>query len=114
MNYLVEAYEHRLSGYAGEITMVATVGILLLVFAAAVPVIGTGVRTYRMAYEFARSASLFQAKLAALDHFMQGLQHDLAGQDASAVLRRLWQCENFFEREHHEWLRLMLEAEWFG
>lgn len=116
VNYLVGAFEPRSSGPAGEVTMVVAICILLLVFAAAVPVIGTGVRTYRMAYEFARSASLFQAKLAALDHFKQALQHDLAApaQDASAVLRRLWQCENFFEREHHEWLRLMLEAEWFG
>ena len=114
VNYLVEVCEGRPSGSAGEITTVAAVGILLLVFAAAVPVIGTGVRTYRMAYEFARSASLFQAKLAALDHFKQALEHDLAAPDAFAILRRLWQCENFFEREHQEWLRLMLEAEWFG
>jgi hypothetical protein len=113
LNYLVQAFERHGLGAAGGI---AVFGVYLLVLAAAVPVIGTGVRTYRMAYEFARSASLFQAKLAALDHFKQGLQHDLAAhpQDASAILRRLWQCENFFEHEHHEWLRLMLEAEWFG
>jgi hypothetical protein len=116
LNYLVQAFERHGLGTSGGIGPLGAIGVFLLVLAAAVPVIGTGVRTYRMAYEFARSASLFQAKLSALDHFKQGLQHDLAAhpQDASAVLRRIWQCENFFEREHHEWLRLMLEAEWFG
>jgi hypothetical protein len=116
VHYLLKAFEHRPGGTSGETSAIDTAGILLLVLAAAVPVIGAGVRTYRMAYEFARSASLFQAKLNALDRFRQGLQHDLAATapDPAAVLRRLWQCENFFEHEHHEWLRLMLEAEWFG
>jgi len=116
VNYLLEAFQPPPPRHGPGLSTVETAGVLLLVFAAAVPVIGAGVRTYRMAYEFARSASLFQAKVHALDHFEQLLQHDLAppGPDAAAVLRRFWQCENFFEHEHHEWLRLMLEAEWFG
>jgi len=116
LNYLLKAFQHRAAAGAGEASGLATFGILLLVFAAAVPVIGAGVRTYRMAYEFARSASLFQAKLHALEHFRHLLVQDLgaAAPDAALVLRRFWQCENFFEHEHHEWLRLMLEAEWFG
>ena len=116
VNYIVQMCTRHPSGGSGETTVAARVGILLLVFAAAVPMIGAGVRTYRMAYEFARSASLFQAKLNALDHFRQGLQHELAATalDPAVVLGRLWQCEGFFEHEHQEWLRLMLEAEWFG
>ena len=30
------------------------------------------------------------------------------------VLHTLWQCEQFMEDEHYEWLRLMLDAEWYG
>jgi len=115
-NYLLGMFQSGPPHHGAELTTVETLGLLLLVFSAAVPVVGAGIRTYRMAYEFARSASLFQAKIHALDHFEQLLQHDLAAPapEGATVLRRLWQCENFFEHEHHEWLRLMLEAEWFG
>jgi hypothetical protein len=30
------------------------------------------------------------------------------------IFRLLWQCERIMEVEHREWLRLMIEAEWFG
>jgi len=33
---------------------------------------------------------------------------------APAVRRRFRPCENCFEHEPHEWLRLMRKAEWFG
>jgi hypothetical protein len=88
-----------------------TLSVLLVVAAAALPVIGAGIRTYRSAHEFARSASLYRAKHAALQHLAERLQGETEGPE---VLRTLWHCEIFLESEHREWLRLMLDAEWFG
>jgi hypothetical protein len=34
--------------------------------------------------------------------------------DAATIFRLLWQCERIMDNEHREWLRLMIEAEWFG
>ncbi len=85
--------------------------VLLIVLAASFPVIGAGVRSLRYANEFARSASLYQAKYSALLHLDEKLKKE-AG--CGAVLHTLWHCEQFLEGEHCEWLRLMLEAEWFG
>jgi len=94
-------------------------GIILIVLAASFPVIGAGIRTLRSAHEFARLASLFCAKYNApkrlsdvLDDVMNATSagHNKTGQ----VLYTLWQCEQFLEDEHYEWLRLMYEAEWYG
>ena len=32
----------------------------------------------------------------------------------ASILKELWKAENGLEREHREWLRLMVEAEWYG
>jgi hypothetical protein len=85
--------------------------ILLIVLAASLPLLGAGVRTLRSAYEFARSASLFQAKYTALQHLDKRLQEET---NCVEVLHALWHCEQFLADEHIEWLRLMIEAEWFG
>jgi hypothetical protein len=95
--------------------------------AAALPTIGAGVRTYRTAHEFARNTSRFQAKHHALCELERRLSEVLnevpsatraAAQsplhDADAVLRELGFCEHVLESDHREWLRLMVEAEWFG
>lgn len=85
--------------------------VLLIVLAASFPVIGAGIRTLRYAHEFSRSASLYQAKYNALLHLDERLDKESGCQGA---LHILWLCEQFLEGEHCEWLRLMLEAEWFG
>jgi len=33
---------------------------------------------------------------------------------AAAVYGDLWMCEHVLEYEQREWLRLMIEAEWFA
>ncbi len=88
-----------------------TASVLLVVLAASLPVVGAGIRTYRSAHEFARSASLFRAKYAALRHLADRLQAESGDEQ---ILRTLRHCEQFLESEHREWLRLMLDAEWFG
>ena len=96
-----------------------TIGIILIALAASFPVIGAGIRTLRSAHEFARLASLFRAKHNALKRIRDALDELMNEKIAvknktEQVLHTLWQCEQFLEDEHYEWLRLMLEAEWYG
>lgn len=87
------------------------VGELLIVLAASLPVIGAGIRTLHTASERRRNTIRFQAKAFALDRLRQELARE---RDAAAIFRLLWQCEQIMDAEHREWLRLMIEAEWFG
>ena len=96
-----------------------TICIILIALAASFPVIGAGIRTLRSAHEFARLASLFRAKHNALKRIRDALDElmneKIAVKNKTAqVLHTLWQCEQFLEDEHYEWLRLMLDAEWYG
>ena len=96
-----------------------TISIILIALAASFPVIGAGIRTLRSAHEFARLASLYRAKHNALKRISDTLDEIMneknrrAKQDRAGVAHP-WQCEQFMEDEHYEWLRLMLEAEWYG
>jgi hypothetical protein len=38
---------------------------------------------------------------------------DVAQVSASTILYHMWRCEQVLEAEHREWLRLMMQAEWF-
>jgi len=84
--------------------------------AALLPVIGSGIRTWRSAHEATRNISRFRAKHLALSN----IEHRLEGKEirdaaeAESVLRDLWCAEQIMESEHREWLRLMMEAEWLG
>lgn len=110
---------------AGE--LIKTSSAVFVYLAAAFPTIGAGVRTYRTAHEFARNTSRFQAKHHALCELGRRLSEVLNEapsaphlaapnplHDADAVLRELGFCEHVLESDHREWLRLMVEAEWFG
>jgi hypothetical protein len=85
--------------------------VLFVVLAAAFPVIGAGVRSLRTAYEFARNNSRFRAKLIALSRLAERLRRE---NNLETMFRDLWSCEQILESEHREWLRLMVEGEWFG
>jgi len=82
---------------------------LLILLAAALPVLGAGIRVYRGAFEFARNVMRFDAKLIALESYARRLESDVTPDDA---LETIWNCEQIIESEHREWLRLMAEAEW--
>jgi len=79
--------------------------------AALIPVLSFGVRAWFSAFELPRSASLFAAKHYALDHAAAHAPEDTP--DLAATLRHIAQNEHFLEHELREWLRLLLEAEWF-
>jgi len=65
----------------------------------------------RTAYEFARNTSRFRAKYVALERLAERLQRE---NDPAALWYAMWCCEQMMDAEHREWLRLMIEAEWFG
>jgi hypothetical protein len=88
---------------------------ILIFFGIAFPVIGMGVRTYRSSHEFARSASIFRAKekrLLKIDAEIASLLNELP-ENKIQLMSALNACEQQLEEEHYEWLRLMVESEWF-
>jgi hypothetical protein len=98
--------------YASAWHVAGTTGLAL---AAILPVVGAGIRAYRSAHEYARSAALFHAKASAMKDFERIVAHPLeTPDDAARLMRDILDCEKFLEAEHREWLRLMLESEWFG
>jgi hypothetical protein len=90
--------------------------------AASLPVIASMIRTLRSAFEFSRNRSRFLAAHDALSKLEQRLTHhllwartsELTPEHEAMILRELERCEAQLRTEHNEWLRLMLEAEWFG
>jgi hypothetical protein len=89
--------------------------------AASLPAVAAMIRSLRLAYEFSRNRSRFMAAHDALSQLEQRLTHHLlwgrsdpAAENASLMLKDLETSEGILRTEHQEWLRLMLEAEWFG
>ena len=117
---IIAAFSHFvISIFFKSVHEMHTISIILIVLAASFPVIGAGIRTLRSAHEFARKASLFRAKYNALKRIRDALDEIMNEKTAvknkvEKVLHTLWQCEQFMEDEHYEWLRLMLDAEWYG
>jgi len=83
----------------------------LIFIAAALPVAGAGCRIYRSANEFARNAARFEATHHTLSRLSARLRNV---SEAPDIFRELGFCEQTFEFDLREWLRLMVEAEWFG
>jgi len=90
--------------------------------AASLPVIASMIRTLRSAFEFSRNRSRFLAAHDALSKLEKRLTHhllwarttELTPEYEAMILRELERCETQLRTEHIEWLRLMLETEWFG
>lgn len=86
------------------------ISVVFIVLAAFLPLLGATFRTLSTANEFARNASLYQARYSVL----QALGKKLEGaQDKKSTLVTLWDIERLLESEHQEWLRLMLAADWY-
>ena len=82
-----------------------------ITFSAVLPAIWTGIRTYRSANEFARNTARSAARRSALLE----LSRRLAGAHSPfAAFQALTVCEFVLAADQQEWLRLMLEAEWYG
>lgn len=82
-----------------------------VVLAAVLPVYGVGVRALTSAFEHARKARSFTAKHTAMERAIDRLEQDKG--NLAALLDHMQHDELFLEQEHREWLRLLLDAEWF-
>jgi len=90
--------------------------------AAVLPALAASVRTWRSAFEFSRNESRFRAThkaLCALGVRLDRSQRAVIGATGQAaswaeISQVFCWCEHIMQSEHIEWLRLMLETEWFG
>jgi RyR domain-containing protein len=85
--------------------------VALILLAVFLPAAGAAFRSYFMAREMGRNATRSAAKYLALEDMTRPLRED---QEPEAILGNLWACEYIIESDHREWLRLMIDAEWFG
>lgn len=95
-----------------EFRLLSSVSLMLTLM---LPILALSSRTLRSSIEVSRSAALFRAKSNALIAFNNQLGEELSRENIrwDGILKILWECENFFENENREWLRMMHEAEWF-
>ena len=82
----------------------------LIVVAAAAPAVGAGVRTWLLAFEFGRSALLYKAQQSCLEKRLASLENS----SPDSIFTAVWFTEQSLEEEHRAWIRLMLDADWFG
>ncbi len=117
----------NLAGAPAQISLLGAsigVSIALSLVAAILAVLGGGVRTLRSAYQFARNTSRYTAALEGLTPSYDALKAELqnleatgggvAQTGASAIFYHMWRSEQILEAEHREWLRLMMQAGWYG
>ena len=83
----------------------------LALLAAILPVTAAGIRTWRGAFEFGRNSLRFESMAHHLEHLLSELDKAKTPEAILAILRR---GEYAMESEHRAWMRLMMEAEWFG
>jgi len=95
-----------------ELRLLSSASLMLTLM---LPILALSSRTFRSSIEVSRSAALFRAKSNALIAFNNQLGDEVARKTihGDGILKILWECENFFENENREWLRIMHEAEWF-
>jgi hypothetical protein len=85
--------------------------MLLVGFAAALPVIAAGFRSYRGSREFERNALRHQATRDSLEELERQLR---TSSDLNDKFRRLGFCELVLEMDCREFMRLLCEVEWYG
>jgi hypothetical protein len=110
----IELFNSQLLTFMTE-TNVKELQALTLLITLILPSVGVAARTWRSSIEVSRNASLFSAKYKALKQFDMRLTEERAKENVNweEILKIMWECENFFENENREWLRIMHDAEWF-
>ncbi len=86
-------------------------GALALAISLGLPGAWAGVRTWRTANEFGRNRTRSLARFHSLSKIADRLRADAPAED---VFSDLGLCEHILGADQGEWLRLMLEAEWYG
>jgi hypothetical protein len=101
----------RGSSEANIFSLAHELSLVMMGVAAMLPVIAAAVRVYRSANEYARNASRHRSTYHALNKLSLQLNESTRPDE---VFRLLGFCEQVLEADHREWMRLMVEAEWFG
>lgn len=83
----------------------------LLLLALLLPILAATLRIMRGAFEFGRNELRFAAVATGLERVRGRLEMI---DDPVSAWQSLWTAERVLDEEHREWLRLMLEASWFG
>ena len=89
----------------------ALFAMLLVGFAAALPVIAAGFRSYRGSREFERNALRHQATRDSLEELERQLR---TSGNLNEKFRLLGFCELVLEMDCREFMRLLCEVEWYG
>lgn len=106
VHFCIELVKWRTGGNSDT-----SVGKATLILAATLPVCGAGIRVIRGVLEYGRNASRYESTHNVLLELSERLR--LAADPATAF-REIGFCEQALEAEHREWVRLLVEAEWFG
>jgi hypothetical protein len=126
LHVLIELITGLRDEKAASAQTLSLIAVISVAAAAILPVCGGGIRTARAAFEFSRHTLRFRAKYNALSKLEESLElhrEALAGlksssrketELATSIYGDLWMCEHVLEYEQREWLRLMIEAEWFA
>ena len=90
--------------------------VVFLALSLSAPITWAAIRTWRFANEFSRNAARSRAKHAALTRCRDAILAVSGADrlDSTRLLRLLALSEALLVSEQREWLRLMLDAEWYG
>lgn len=113
LHFLIEIAGHASEHHEVTPADAGSGGLLIacLIGAAAFPVVGAMVRTMRTAFEFGRNANRFEGVARILTEVDRQLQAATSHQVKLELLR---EAEFILQSENRSWMRLMIEAEWFG
>ncbi|MGH7707709.1 MAG: hypothetical protein ACREM8_04530 [Vulcanimicrobiaceae bacterium] len=89
----------------------AKVALVVIAVSLICPVVAGAIRILRSANEFARNTIRFRSKISTLQILLDRMKES---EHPATIMRDIWLGEQVLEGEHREWLRLMIEAEWFG
>jgi hypothetical protein len=112
------ADEQASAPHAGT-SLLARILTACMIGAAAFPVFGAMFRTIRTAFEFGRNANRFEGVariLANVDKQLNAAASQPADKPPprAVQLELLREAEFVLQHENRSWMRLMIEAEWFG
>lgn len=100
--------------FSAGIMYLGILSVVLAGLAITLPFLGVAVRSLRLSSEVSRGVILFKAKYTALSSLDMRLEA-LAGKadiNCDGIFKTIWECEDFLEAEHREWLLLVENAEY--
>jgi hypothetical protein len=107
---------HIISAFLYYITnflLIHDLSFIFLFFAILFPLLGAAISSTRSGLEISRSIRIFKGKYSAIVEFEKKIETQLNEDNLpwKEIGTILWECEKFFEAEHHEWLLLIKNIE---